>query len=98
MVVNDRIDVSVQAWNSDGVERTQIQLPDALYEEVKRVAREREMSLAEVVRLGVEYITRACPAVGSDRSWTPPPARNVGAFKASPEDWRLLVNEPAAER
>lgn len=98
MVVNDRIDVSVQAWNSDGVERTQIQLPDALYEEVKRVAREREMSLAEVVRLGVEYITRACPAVGSERSWTPPPASNLGAFKASPEDWRLLVNEPAAER
>ena len=98
MVVNDRIDVSVQAWNSDGVERTQIQLPDALYEEVKRVAREREMSLAEVVRLGVEYITRACPAVGSDRIWTPPPASNLGAFKASPEDWRLLVNEPAAER
>ena len=98
MVVNDRIDVSVQAWNSDGVERTQIQLPDALYEEVKRVAREREMSLAEVVRLGLEYITRAYPAVGSERSWTPPPASNLGAFKASPEDWRLLVNEPAAER
>ena len=98
MVVNDRIDVSVQAWNSDGVERTQIQLPDALYEEVKRVAREREMSLAEVVRLGLEYITRAYPAVGSERSWTPPPASNLGAFKASPEDWRLLVNQPAAER
>lgn len=97
MVVNDRIDVSVQAWNSDGVERTQIQLPDALYEEVKRVAREREMSLAEVVRLGLEYITRAYPAVGSERSWTPPPASNLGAFKASPEDWRLLVNQPAAE-
>lgn len=94
MVVNDRIDVSVQAWNSDGVERTQIQLPDALYEEVKRVAREREMSLAEVVRLGLEYITRAYPAVGSERSWTPPPASNLGAFKASPEDWRLLVNQP----
>ncbi len=78
--------------------RTQIQLPDALYEEVKRVAREREMSLAEVVRRGVEYITRAYPAVGSDRIWAPPPASNLGAFKASPQDWRLLVNEPASER
>ena len=28
--------------------RTQFQLPDALYEEAKRVAREREISLAEV--------------------------------------------------
>ena len=78
--------------------RTQIQLPDALYEEVKRVAREREMSLAEVVRRGVEYITRAYPAVGSDRSWTPPPASKLGAFRASPEAWRLLVNEPASVR
>ncbi len=78
--------------------RTQIQLPDALYEEAKRVAREREMSLAEVVRRGVEYITRAYPAVGSDRSWTPPAASDLGAFKASPEDWRLLVSEPASER
>ena len=78
--------------------RIQIQLPDALYEEVKRVAREREMPLAEVVRRGVEYITRGYPAVGSDRSWTPPPASEIGAFKASPEDWRLLVNEPVSER
>ena len=78
--------------------RTQIQLPDALYAEAKRVAREREMSLAEVVRRGVEYITRAYPAIGSQRSWAPPPPSRLGAFKASPEDWRLLVNEPASER
>ena len=73
-------------------------LPDAMYEEAKRVAREREMSLAEVVRRGVEYITRAYPAVGSDRRWAPPPPSSLGAFKAAPEDWRLLVNEPASER
>lgn len=41
--------------------KTQIQLPDCLYREVKRVAREREMSLAEVLRRGVEYITRVYP-------------------------------------
>ena len=78
--------------------RTQIQLPDALYEEAKRVAREREMSLAEVVRRGVEYITRAYPPVGGDRRWAPPPPSRLGAFKASPEAWRLLVNEPAPQR
>lgn len=79
------------------MDRAQIQLPDTLYEEVKRVAREREMSLAEVVRLGLEYVKRAYPAVGNERSWAPPPASSLGAFKASPEDWRLLVNEPARE-
>lgn len=41
--------------------KTQIQLPDCLYREVKRVAKEREMSLAEVLRRGVEYITRVYP-------------------------------------
>lgn len=43
--------------------KTQIQLPDRLYHEAKRVAHEREVSLAEVVRRGVEYITRVYPPV-----------------------------------
>jgi hypothetical protein len=38
--------------------KTQIQLPDALYLELKRVAKEREISLAEVLRRGAEYITQ----------------------------------------
>jgi hypothetical protein len=33
-------------------------MPDDLYREAKRVSREREISFAEVVRRGVEYITR----------------------------------------
>jgi hypothetical protein len=39
--------------------KTQIQLPDRLCQEAKRVAQEREISFAEVLRRGVEYITRA---------------------------------------
>lgn len=34
--------------------RTQIQLPDAVYAKAKRVAEERELSLAEMVRRGLE--------------------------------------------
>lgn len=75
--------------------RTQIQLPNALYDEVKRVAREREMSLSEVVRRGVEYITQAYPPVASAEPWRPPPPSDLGAFKAPEEDWRLIVNDPA---
>lgn len=41
--------------------KTQIQLPDGLYREAKRVAKERELSLAEVLRRGVEYIARVYP-------------------------------------
>ena len=75
--------------------RTQIQLPDALYDEVKRVAREREMSLAEVVRRGVEYITQVYPPVVGTEPWRPPAPSDLGTFKAPEEDWRLIVNDPS---
>ena len=75
--------------------RTQIQLPNALYEEAKRVAREREMSLAEVVRRGVEYITQVYPPVASGEPWRPPAPSDLGPFRAPQEDWRLIVNDPA---
>ena len=73
----------------------QIQLPNALYEEAKRVAREREMSLAEVVRRGVEYITQVYPPLGSGEPWRPPAPSDLGPFKAPQEDWRRIVNDPA---
>ena len=74
--------------------KTQIQLPDELYKEAKRVAREREMSLAEVIRRGVEYITRVYPSVEeTGNEWSPPAPRRLGTFLAPVEDWRLLANE-----
>ena len=56
--------------------KTQIQLPDSLYHEAKRVAREREISLAEVVRRGVEYVTRVYPPLKAAESlaWQLPKA------------------------
>ena len=77
--------------------RTQIQLPDALYDEAKRVAREREMSLAEVVRRGVEYITQVYPPVTGGEPWSPPAPRDLGPFKAPEEEWRLIVNDPTGD-
>jgi hypothetical protein len=75
--------------------KTQIQLPDELYAEAKRVAREREMSLAEVVRRGVEYITRVYPPVSAKpAAWSPPPASDLGECRVPVEQWRLLANDP----
>lgn len=48
--------------------KTQVQLPDGLYQEAKRVAREREISLAEVMRRGVEYIVRVYPPLNPGRA------------------------------
>jgi hypothetical protein len=76
------------------MKRTQIQLPDALYLEAKRVANEREISFAEVVRRGVEYITRVYPPFGDkQKSWSPPAPRHLGAFLSPVEDWRLIAEE-----
>lgn len=75
--------------------RTQIQLPDALYLEVKRVAAEREMSLAELVRRGLETILSRFPAnPESSDSWELPKPRPLGgdAFFNDP-DWRYKINE-----
>ena len=74
--------------------KTQIQLPDALYGEAKRIAREREISFAEVVRRGVEYVTRIYPPLEANaKAWRPPKPSRLGAFHAPPEDWRALAND-----
>jgi len=76
--------------------KTQVQLPDRLYEEAKRVAREREISLAEVMRRGLEYIVMAYPPIRpQQQEWTPPTPRSLGSFQAPPEDWRSLANDPS---
>jgi hypothetical protein len=76
------------------MKRTQIQLPDNLYDEAKRVAKEREISFAEVVRRGVEYITRVYPpSGGSKKPWSPPAPRHLGSFLAPVEDWRMIAEE-----
>ena len=69
--------------------RTQIQLPDPLYREVQRIAREQDWSIAEVMRRGAEAVTRAYPATKSSTQYwrLPPPIQAV-----------LLVSEPAALR
>lgn len=43
--------------------KTQVQIPDSLYQRAKQIAREREMSLAEVMRRGLEYMSLTHPPV-----------------------------------
>jgi hypothetical protein len=76
------------------MKRTQVQLPDPLYAEVKRVARSQEWSITEVLRRGAEHMVRCYPADKErpDR-WEPPQPRHLGQFRAPPERWRELANE-----
>ena len=47
--------------------RTQIQLPDELYRRAKALAADREISLAELVRKGLEHMLDALTPPGADR-------------------------------
>jgi len=74
--------------------RTQVQLPDELYRDAKRVAAEHEMTLAEVVRRGLEHMVRIYPRrEEADDAWQPPMPRRLGPFRASEEAWRELASE-----
>lgn len=59
--------------------RTQVQIPDDLYTKAKRLAEQREISLAELARRGLEYMLSVYPTaevVGS--TWQPPQPRRLG--------------------
>ena len=70
--------------------RTQIQIPDELYREAKRVAGEREWSLAELCRRGLEYMINVCPPLDRGKEeWSLPEPRALGGHDPfSDVDWR----------
>ncbi len=74
--------------------KTQVQIPDALFREAKRLAVENEMSFAEVVRRGLEEIIRHHPpGRTSAESWTLPQAYDLGAALVPEEQWTDLCHE-----
>ena len=60
--------------------KTQIQVPEELFREVRAFSRRREWSLAETFRRGVELLLQVYPEVDgeSDDIWTPPTSSRVG--------------------
>lgn len=76
--------------------KTQVQLPDELYREAKRVAADYEMSFAEVVRRSLERTLPSYPPRLAD--WEPPEPMSLGMRGPIEDDeWRLLGNEPGYE-
>jgi hypothetical protein len=59
--------------------KTQIQLPDDLYQRVNQLAKQKEWSLAETLRRGAELFLQQYPPPQSVRQpWTPPKPRRLG--------------------
>ena len=52
--------------------KTQVQLPDELYHTAKAIAEQREWSLAEVVRRGLEHMAVLYPTRQSEKGWELP--------------------------
>ena len=66
--------------------KTQIQLPDSLHRDLKRLAEAKEWSLAETLRRGAELLLARHPHIGeSALPWFPPQPRDLG--------WRGLTHD-----
>jgi hypothetical protein len=59
-------------WQIAIMIKTQIQLPDQLYHKAKAIAEQREWSLAEVFRRGIEYMAIAYPVEEKSKEWEIP--------------------------
>ena len=76
--------------------RTQIQLPDALHAHAKQIAKQHEISLAELVRRGLEHMLRLYPIDEKPPDgWSLPEALSLGELRAPVEDWRGIAGAPA---
>ncbi len=71
--------LKIQRCKIVSMTRTQIQLPDAVYEKAKRVAETHEISMAELLRRGLELIISQYPEPDkTSANWSLPKPRNMG--------------------
>ncbi len=74
--------------------KTQVQIPDNLYREAKRIAVENEMSFAEVVRRGLEeIIIHHPPGRGRAEAWKPPAPHDLGEALVPESQWTSLCHD-----
>jgi len=72
--------------------KTQVQIPDELYRAAKRVAKERELSFAEVMRRGLEYIVTVYPTL-DEEPWELPLVHEGGGTEISLERIQKALDE-----
>jgi len=94
------LDPILHLHHIDGMTKTQIQLPDRLYRDVKQLAKKQEWSLAEVLRRGAEHMLRTYDASPTKAAaWKlPEPLDLGGPPRVPPSRWRELANDPVLRR
>lgn len=78
--------------------RTQIQLPDELYQRAKRLGASREISLAEMTRRGLELFLARFPDTPAPRRKWKLPRVNGGGLKLPLEQLHQLTAEEESLR
>ncbi len=78
--------------------RTQIQLPDELYQRAKAFAAQRELSLAEVTRRGLELFLDRFPSSEPARSAWQLPRVDAGGIKVSLDSLRGITADDESNR
>jgi len=72
--------------------KTQIQMPEDLYNDLKRLAHRKEWSLAETLRRGGEQILELYPLDFEKKNeWQPPTSRHLGWKGLDTEEIHGLV-------
>ena len=80
--------------------KTQIQVPEELYREIKSFAKSREWSLAETFRRGAELLLEVYDGdpIPPDTRWEPPTSETVGWQGLNPEQLRAAAFQDADPR
>jgi hypothetical protein len=78
--------------------RTQIQLPDELYQRAKAFAAERELSLAEITRRGLELFLSHFPSAATPRKGWEMPRFDGGGIQIPLHRLHELAAEDEAPR
>ena len=90
------LDGQIQWWQFAIMVKTQIQFPERLYREAKRISTEYEMSFAEVVRRGLEEAIKAYPPGRTPPDqWELPVGRRMGKSLLPESDWNLAARDEA---
>ncbi len=78
------------------MKRTQVQVPDPLYQEVKRVANLQDWSVSEVFRRAAEQMVAQFPPNKQRGAWALPESREMGMPLIASDRWRDLVADDEA--
>jgi hypothetical protein len=78
------------------MKRTEVQLPDPLFDQLSGLARELQLSVPDLLRRAVEELVQQQmrPVPKEQSAWEFPEGRDLGQFLVPVGDWRLAANEP----